>query len=976
MHGDDNSHDHEPIQVDTPPKHARPVVEHVEHEHENAEQQPPSTSRASEPVVGAEGKSRGRVGKVMLGLPKESTGSQLAPHPSHSHSPSIVSFTPPQYSTFEPANAQSLATNPLPPSATPTAPAPLYEPIAFETAVQWAQVPLPGLFQLSSLPPSGYFEHPFPSPDSPHSPPPPSAFYYPFAPFLPPPPPAGSPFPLPFPAFPLLPATAQYEDFYDPALDPSPPTQAPQVQPCSVFSCFASTFCILQPCGCRLCRDHLGTVIRGAQPDEGDEKRFDCVACGQMSWAFNPEKGGWAGWLEVPQTPNEPEHFYYEDDSGGSQTPSSPISLKSKPSGSTGAEVPIDESSPPSSSSSSGAEVVPERTLRRGKRTFSVQYLSKPGIIQKVKRSVSLDFGASHDGSHTSTGGYTCPQPPSSVPEAVTPRQRNQSSPPAPFCLQPPLHLSSSFPAEPISEPQATSQPTAPPPSFTSALQPLSPPFTPRAAYPPRTPSTNRTLKHFHSQPGMPSSPTPRIPRSASSTHFGPAPAFHRTSPTKPSLPPRPSNATLSSVPSVSSLGSLGSRAEQGGGPLSSASSTEGFVMRKPIVEDNRKWPIVKLENIPFTTTVQDVEEWLPIESLPAPEILPHAIHLILHRVTGRTLPHCYIEMLSEEKAADLIRTRDGGAFGDRKVRLKWERRNEMRRDYFICTVEQLFFQSDYFSVPAPSLAAAPIPCAPAMYFEPSAPLLTYFDFERIRELCYAQPPYYYRPIERPFLHLISLIMKFPWDKTELWTDEERDALFDCAFDALKTAILRIKEDCQFKQLTRKLGATLLSCSEFTDEQRGSVEVLSPAQYVDEETDEINTPTIKMIRCQPSITQQTFQTQSPPPSPCPHRFFPSGQPHSLSPRRSFGGHGPPFHRLGDKSSSESMSSFRLDAPTSRPRHPRFQSSAQSLKGLASGAAPATPPPSPRKKKSIALPTMDERRIVALDDVEDEGDVEM
>lgn len=69
-------------------------------------------------------------------------------------------------------------------------------------------------------------------------------------------------------------------------------------QTCSKCDCFRPTFAVISPCGCTLCRDHLGSVIRnvtlideGAVSPRGKElkkKYFECVACGKKSLTVEP----------------------------------------------------------------------------------------------------------------------------------------------------------------------------------------------------------------------------------------------------------------------------------------------------------------------------------------------------------------------------------------------------------------------------------------------------------------------------------------------------------------------------------------------------------------------------------------------------------------------------------------------------------------------------------------------------------------
>lgn len=55
-----------------------------------------------------------------------------------------------------------------------------------------------------------------------------------------------------------------------------PPSSSPKQTHCTVFDCFKAAFCTLEPCSCTLCRDHLGSVIRGSKIVE-NENRMDLI---------------------------------------------------------------------------------------------------------------------------------------------------------------------------------------------------------------------------------------------------------------------------------------------------------------------------------------------------------------------------------------------------------------------------------------------------------------------------------------------------------------------------------------------------------------------------------------------------------------------------------------------------------------------------------------------------------------------------
>ncbi|GAA5992182.1 hypothetical protein JCM10908_001808 [Rhodotorula pacifica] len=196
-----------------------------------------------------------------------------------------------------------------------------------------------------------------------------------------------------------------------------------------------------------------------------------------------------------------------------------------------------------------------------------------------------------------------------------------------------------------------------------------------------------------------------------------------------------------------------------------------------------REWPIVKIENIPFNTTVALLEGWLPRGVLaPASQVvLP--IHLILHRLSGRTLPHCYIECVSQERAHELIQRLDRSSLGERTIRVKWERAGELLRD--------LFDQSVYFAQPSPSPAAAPLPHLPPEGFRLPEKLLTKADLNRLLDFCTkSQLSFRERPFERAFYNLASIIAKFPWQRKDLWDDELREELFRCAIESMRHGLM------------------------------------------------------------------------------------------------------------------------------------------------------------------------------------------
>ena len=123
-----------------------------------------------------------------------------------------------------------------------------------------------------------------------------------------------------------------------PALGPCPApaiatTPAPDTQ-CQVQGCQAHSFCQLSPCHCRICRDHLGWVMRGVrivdaatgveiEPDKVGEvetetkKMYRCIACGWQSTAGSGGGGGGGGGTSPSKkTAQQQERKALSDESG------------------------------------------------------------------------------------------------------------------------------------------------------------------------------------------------------------------------------------------------------------------------------------------------------------------------------------------------------------------------------------------------------------------------------------------------------------------------------------------------------------------------------------------------------------------------------------------------------------------------------------------------------------------------------------
>ncbi|GAA5868346.1 hypothetical protein JCM8547_002160 [Rhodosporidiobolus lusitaniae] len=236
------------------------------------------------------------------------------------------------------------------------------------------------------------------------------------------------------------------------------------------------------------------------------------------------------------------------------------------------------------------------------------------------------------------------------------------------------------------------------------------------------------------------------------------------------------------------------------------------------------EWPIVKVENIPFSTRMEDILDWLPEGYLaPADEVVM-PIHLVLHRATGRTLPHLYLLVINVQAGAQLIATMDRSILGDRTVRVKWEREGEMMRDFFH---QEVFFQQPLAETHR-SPAAAPLPHLPPEGFRlPETPLSS-GDLQRLLQFCNNNVQFRERPFERAFYNLISLISKYPWSLTEIWDDAFRNEFYGVAEQVAQKTSGYAEVNETFRDVLEKLVGVVLECPAFTPAQKTHINTYAP----------------------------------------------------------------------------------------------------------------------------------------------------
>ncbi|GAA5914790.1 hypothetical protein JCM5296_005167 [Sporobolomyces johnsonii] len=237
-------------------------------------------------------------------------------------------------------------------------------------------------------------------------------------------------------------------------------------------------------------------------------------------------------------------------------------------------------------------------------------------------------------------------------------------------------------------------------------------------------------------------------------------------------------------------------------------------------------WPVVRLDNVPWEVTVDEIERWLPDGSL-ASDLEPTtgreggdegkgekvggvtlAVHILCNRADGRTLNQAYVECSSLLAARQLVRSRDGSKLRGRPVHVTLSSQAELLTTLFP-TYTPGFGGHDRNANTRKSFA----PC----------PLLLQTELTGLLNLCRLESPHACKVPERPYLNLASILQKLPWHQPELYNAQQIVRLFNTSAAAIE--ILGTVKNCiaEWGDILTVLVDAILRCPAFRPVQKNKI---------------------------------------------------------------------------------------------------------------------------------------------------------
>ncbi|OPB38644.1 hypothetical protein A0O28_0017500 [Trichoderma guizhouense] len=287
-----------------------------------------------------------------------------------------------------------------------------------------------------------------------------------------------------------------------------------------------------------------------------------------------------------------------------------------------------------------------------------------------------------------------------------------------------------------------------------------------------------------------------------------------------------PSNKLLQLINTATGLPTLADAMDPSNFPF-----IESARLAKPM-----NWGIIKLRNIPFSSTRAEVIAFLGRNSKVLNDT-DEGVHIIMDKVTSKTMD-AYVEFVSLEDAMRAVERHRAnvvaGRFsrlGDRPIEVEVTSQANLMRDLFPIA------RGVFWNGVTPEI----------MPFNPTCPWDNFKGFiseeEMIMLVKHVEVPHrspFSRDCpQRPYECLISTIKKFPWFLTDCVTIKEREAIYQATLALIRqlTRSILFQEDAAHLTpfLLRRLVQAAMLCPGFTPCMKDGIAWITNMQALDQE---------------------------------------------------------------------------------------------------------------------------------------------
>ncbi|KAA8900029.1 hypothetical protein FN846DRAFT_782012 [Sphaerosporella brunnea] len=245
----------------------------------------------------------------------------------------------------------------------------------------------------------------------------------------------------------------------------------------------------------------------------------------------------------------------------------------------------------------------------------------------------------------------------------------------------------------------------------------------------------------------------------------------------------------------------------------------ETAVKHAPFVDLGRtalaqNWSCVKIGNIPYNVTSEELLDFLGRNSNIVPEAAGSiGIHVIMDRSTGKTMD-AYVEFMNARDAWKCVSRRRSRVLGNRHLSLDVVDPSELMKDIFP-RAKGIVWDG---VIPNPALNKPEYVSKTEIISREELVLIVNHARTPHRS------PFSRKCLQRPFQSLMSIVSKFPWFAVNLYTIQQRDYIYQALYSAIDILKRQIKRGRTMPNLDIELLKALLRvgirCAGFTDAQK------------------------------------------------------------------------------------------------------------------------------------------------------------
>ncbi|KAK4509813.1 uncharacterized protein ATC70_007117 [Mucor velutinosus] len=232
-------------------------------------------------------------------------------------------------------------------------------------------------------------------------------------------------------------------------------------------------------------------------------------------------------------------------------------------------------------------------------------------------------------------------------------------------------------------------------------------------------------------------------------------------------------------------------------------------------------YPCVKLTNIPWDVSQNDVRHFFGNCRIPPSSTCSQSIHIMMDRTTGKTLSDAYVEFATVFDLRRAIETKNQKPLKGRIVSVTECCQEELLKVVFPKWRGQ--FQGISAIPPPNEVLRTMTTAAGGGSSSGCPPFITREEINSLLVVCKNYKLHFSRKCaERPFENIISVIAKYPWHQFHLISTMHRDHIYEMlklAIESLKTHLAKDYVQIDSTLLERLVRAGIM-CPAFTERQK------------------------------------------------------------------------------------------------------------------------------------------------------------